>query len=197
MSSLYVNTNNTLIARDDSCLYMFSLSVVLTDEAAEFMTCVPAKNDLSVKYSLVANRHQYFNVLLRSALPAIFPQFLYLIVLGELIWEFDSQFVLEHCLDFVDPDKVNLRQATTSVIRCDAIRAYSGPAKDVAGNVMLASLAICICVSSASYIFRNELIHFEPPWKRNHLWLGTLLLSLVLVSLYLALVLETGSCPLV
>lgn len=158
------------------------------------MTCVPPKNDLSVKYSLMANIRQYISWFLRSSIPAILPQFLYLIVLGELMWEFDSQFVLDNCLDLVaTADKVKLRQATTSVIRCSALRDYSGPATDAAGTIMLASLVICTCISSASYIFRNELISSEPPWKRNHLWFGTVLLSLALVGLYMALVLETGS----
>ena len=42
-------------------------------------------------------------------------------------------------------------------------------------------------------LFRTESIHSEPPWKRNHLWLGTLALSFVFISLYLFLVLEEGS----
>jgi hypothetical protein len=167
--------------------------VVSTDEAKEFMTRVPPKNDPSVKYFLMANRRQYFSGLLRSALPAILPQFLYLVVLGELMWEFDSQFVLDHCLDSLDPDEVKRRVATTSIIRCEALRDYSGPARDAAGSVTLAALAICTCMSSASYIFRTESVRSEPPWKRNHLWLGTLALSFVLVSLYLSLTLEEGS----
>ncbi len=167
--------------------------MVSTDEAKDFMTRVPPKNDSSVKFSLMANRHQYFSWLLRSALPAIVPQFLYLICLGELMWEFDYQFVLDHCLDLLDPDEVEVRVATTSVIRCEALRNYSGPATDAAGSVTLAALAICTCMTSASYVFRTESIFSEPPWKRNHLWLGTLTLSFVLVSLYLVLVLEEGS----
>ena len=156
------------------------------------MTRVPPKNDPSVKYFL-ANRRQYFSWLLRSALPAIVPQFLYLIAIGELMWEFDSQFVQDHCLDALDSNDVNLRAATTSVIRCEALRYYAGPAKDAAGTLTLAAFAICTCVSSASYTFRTESIRSEPPWKRNHLWLGTLTLSLVIISLYLALILEEGS----
>ena len=109
------------------------------------------------------------------------------------MWEFDSQFVLDHCLDSLDPDEVKLRVATTSIIRCEALRDYSGPAIAAAGSVTLAALAICTCMTSASYVFRTESIHSEPPWKQNHLWLGTLALSFVLVSLYLFLVLEEGS----
>lgn len=171
--------------------------MVSTDETEEFMTCVPPKNDLAVKYSLMSNRRQYISWFLRSSIPAILPQFLYLIVLGELMWEFDSQFVLDHCLDSadvtVDAEKVNLRRATTSVIRCSALRNYSGPATDAAGILMLASIIFCTIVSSASYIFRNELITSEPPWKRNHLWFGTVLLSLTLVILYMILVIERGT----
>ncbi len=166
--------------------------MVSTDEAKEFMTRVPPKNDPSVKYSS-ANRRQYFSWLLRSTLPTIVPQFLYLIAIGELIWEFDPQFVRDNCLDALDSNDVKHRTATTSVIRCEALRYYAGPAKDDAGALTLAAFAICTCVSSASYVFRTESIRSEPPWRRNHLWLGTLALSLVLISLYLALSLEDGS----
>lgn len=172
--------------------------MVSTDETEEFMTCVPPKNDLSVKYSLMSNRRQYISWFIRSSIPAILPQFLYLIVLGELMWEFDPQFVLGNCL-FVTTDvtadavNVKFRQATTSVIRCSALQNYLGPATDSAGVIMLASLVICTIISSASYIFRNELITSEPPWKRNHIWFGTVLLSLTLVIMYMILVLETGT----
>ena len=146
----------------------------------------------------MSNRRQYVGWFVRSSIPAILTQFLYLIVLGELMWEFDPQFVLDNCLDSADvtadaEEQVKFRQATTSIIRCSALRNYSGPATDAAGIIMLSSLVICTIMSSASYIFRNELITSEPPWKRNHLWFGTVLLSLTLVILYMAVVLERGT----
>jgi len=162
-----------------------------TDDAKDFMTRVPPKNDPAVKYSPRSNMRPYLSMLLRAAIPAIIPQFFYLIVLGELMWEFDSPFVKDFCLD---GDKSEYRKPPiASIIRCEALRDYSGPAVQSAGTISLAALAICTCVASASYVFRTESIRSEPPWKRNHLWLGTLALSFVLIAIYMALVLEEGS----
>ncbi|KAL7537913.1 hypothetical protein ACHAXR_009079 [Thalassiosira sp. AJA248-18] len=161
-------------------LPLIGLSMASADEAKDFMTRVPPKNDPSGKYSLRANSRLYLSALLRSALPAIIPQFIYLIALGDLLWHFDSPFVEEHCLQ-------------SPIIRCQALRDYSGPARESAGTISLAALALCTCVSSASYVFRTEAIRSEPPWKRNHLWLGTLSLSFLLIAVYMALVLEKGS----
>ena len=110
-------------------LPVIGLTMSSTDDAKDFMTRVPPKNDPSVKYSLRANRRLYFSGLLRAALPAIIPQFLYLICLGELMWEFDSQFVKDFCLHSLDGDEVEpLKAPISSIIRCEALRDYSGPA---------------------------------------------------------------------
>ncbi len=166
-------------------LPMIGLSMVATDEAQDFMTRVPPKNDPTVKYTFQADKRQYISVLLKAILPAVIPQFLYLIVLGELMQEFDAPFLEEYCL--------NSLYAHTSILRCGALRDYSGPATESAGIVMLAALALCTCVTSASYMFRTESIRSEPPWKRNSLWLVTLILSFVLIAIYMGVVLERGS----
>jgi len=170
------------------------LSMVLTDDAQEFMTRVPPKNDPSVKYSPRADRRLYLSGLIRAVVPAIIPQFLYLIALGDLMLEFDSPFVKDFCLPYLGGDEVEYRKPPiTFVIRCEAMRDYSGPATESAGTISMAALAICTCVASASYVFRMESILSEPPWKRNHLWLGTLALAFLLVTVYMSLVLEPGS----
>lgn len=166
-------------------LPMIGLSMVATDEAQDFMTRVPQKNDPSVKYSLLADRRLYLSVLSKSVLPAVIPQFLYLIALVELMWEFDTPFLEEYCLNSIN--------ARASILRCEALRDYSGPATESAGIIMLAALALCSCVSSVSYVFRTESIRLEPPWQRNGLWLVTLMLSFVLITIYMGLVLERGS----
>jgi 4-hydroxybenzoate polyprenyltransferase len=81
----------------------------------------------------------------------------------------------------------------SSIIRCEALRNYSGEATESASVIMLASLTLCTCIASASFVFRTEPIHSEPPWKRNHLWLGSLVSSLVLLTIYMSSVLATGS----
>ena len=166
-------------------LPMIGLSMVATDEAQDFMTRVPPKNDPSVKYALLADRRQYLSALLKAVRPAVIPQFLYLIALRELLWEFDAPFLEENCLKALN--------AHASILRCEALRDYSGPATESAGTIMLATLALCTSVNSASYVFRTESILSEPPWKRNKLWLVSLVLSFVLIASYMGMVLERGS----
>lgn len=184
----------------DSFLYtqillpLIGLSIAWADEGKDFMTRVPPKNDPSASYSFRANKRQYFNFFLRAAIPAIIPQFLYLIALGELMWHFDPAFVEEFCLRTSDASWESTHNApVASIIRCEALRDYSGVAKDSAGTITLAALAICTCLASASYLFHTESIRSEPPWERCRLWLGTLLLAFVLIAIYLASVLEGGS----
>ena len=175
-------------------LPVIGLSMCYTDEAKDFMNRVPPKNDPLVEYSLRGNRRLYFSGLLRAALPAIIPQFLYLIVLGDLMWTFDQPFVEEFCVQSLDGHNIGTNKPPiSSIIRCGALRDYSGPATESAGAIALAALAMSTCVMSTSYVFRTESICLEPPWKRNHLWVFTLALSFILIALYLMVVLEPGS----
>eukprot|EP00986_Skeletonema_menzelii_P010454 scaffold5084_cov145-Skeletonema_menzelii.AAC.1 len=80
-----------------------------------------------------------------------------------------------------------------SSVRCEALRNYRGDATESASVMMLASLILCTCVSSASFVFRTELIRSEPPWKRNHVWVGSLISSLTLLAIYMRIVLAEGS----
>ena len=117
-----------------------------------------------------------------------------MIQLPSIMWEFDSTFVIENCLSSANVHDVEFRKPPmASILRCEALRNYSGPAKECAGTIMLASLAICTCVASASFVFRLEPIRSEPPWKRNRLWVVSLIISFVLIAIYLSSVLEKGS----
>lgn len=162
-----------------------------TDEGADFMTVVPPKNDISMKYTLRENGRRYLTILLRSCLPAIIPQLLYLLALGELLWAFDPFFVESFCLN--DEEVLPQKAPIASILRCEALRDYSGEATDSAGTIILASLAINTCLTSASYLFHTESIRVEPPWRRNHVWLVTLAASLVLITVYLSSALARGS----
>lgn len=169
------------------------LSMAYTDGEKDSMTRVPPKND-TTKYSFRENKRMYVGGVLRAAPSAVIPQLIYLIVLGELMWAFDAPFVEEYCLATDNMAQiVSAKPSWTSIIRCEALRDYSGPAKVSAGAITLASLAICTCVVSASFVFRTEPLFREPPWKRNHLWVGSMLLSFVLIAVYLAATLERGS----
>mmetsp|Transcript_32820 Transcript_32820/g.67159 ORF Transcript_32820/g.67159 Transcript_32820/m.67159 type:complete len:1431 (+) Transcript_32820:87-4379(+) len=173
-------------------LPMIGLSLAFTDGSNEFMSRVPSKNE-SFRYSWRGSRRIYFNGLLRAFLPAVVPHFLYLIALGELMWEFDPQFVSEKCLLSSNNSEQVARRPLSPVIRCEALRNYRGDATESASVIMLASLILCTCVASASFVFRTELIRSEPPWKRNHMWVGSLISSLILLTIYMSTVLAEGS----
>ena len=171
-------------------LPMIGLSLAFTDGSNEFMSRVPSKNESSVRYSWRGSRRLYFNGVLRAFLPAIVPHFLYLIALGELMWKFDEQFVVEKChLSIEDAT----RRPLSPVIRCEALRNYRGEATESASVIMLASLTLCTCIASASFVFRTELMRSENPWKRNHMWVGSLILSLILLTIYMSSVLAKAS----
>eukprot|EP00574_Skeletonema_japonicum_P000624 CAMPEP_0201740330 /NCGR_PEP_ID=MMETSP0593-20130828/46246_1 /ASSEMBLY_ACC=CAM_ASM_000672 /TAXON_ID=267983 /ORGANISM="Skeletonema japonicum, Strain CCMP2506" /LENGTH=478 /DNA_ID=CAMNT_0048234637 /DNA_START=1927 /DNA_END=3363 /DNA_ORIENTATION=+ len=174
-------------------LPMIGLSLAFTDGTCEFMSRVPSKNESSVRYSWRGSRRLYFNGLLRAFLPAVVPHFLYLIALGELMWEFDPQFVADKCLLATNSSEQITQRPLSPIIRCEALRNYRGNATESAGVIMLASLILCTCVASASFCFRTELICSEPPWKRNHMWVGSLTSSLTLLAIYMRIVLAVGS----
>lgn len=157
------------------------------------MSRVPPKNDPSSKFSLKESKRIYMNGILRAAPQAIFPQFVYLIALCQLMLEFERAFLEEHCLDFSDIESNEYNPPMVKIIRCEALRNYSCPAKISAGLISLASLAICTCFSSASFVFRTESIRSEPPWKRNHLWVLALFLSFISIAVYLGISVEKGS----
>lgn len=73
----------------------------------------------------------------------------------------------------------------TSVIRCQGIRYYSGAAKHIACTFMLAEMAFCVTIASASFVFRTQSIWKEHPWSRNRTWFWCSLTSLALIVLFL------------
>ena len=174
-------------------LPLIGLSLAFTDGSNEFMSRVPSKNESSVRYSWRGSRRLYFNGFLRAFLPAFVPHLLYLIALGELMWKFDPQFVADNCLLASTNIEEVARRPLSPVIRCEALRSYRGDATESASVIMLASLMLCTCVASASFVFRTEQILSEPPWKRNHMWIGSLILSLSLLAIYMRIVLAEGS----
>jgi len=174
-------------------LPMIGLSLAFTDGSNEFMSRVPSKNESSVRYSWRGSRRLFFNGFLRAFLPAVVPHFLYLIALGELMWKFDPQFVAEKCNLSSNSIEQVTRRPLSPVIRCEALRNYRGEATESASVIMLASLTLCTCIASASFVFRTELMRSEPPWKRNHLWVGSLVSSLFLLTIYMSSVLAKGS----
>ncbi len=157
------------------------------------MSRVPPKNDPSSKFSLKESKRIYVSGILRATPQAILPQFVYLVALGQLMWKFESEFVEKYCLGNLGIESMGDNPPMGNIIRCEAMRYHSGPAKSSAAMISLASLAICTCFSSASFVFRTESIRSEPPWRRNRLWVVALFLSLISIAVYLVISLEKGS----
>ena len=164
---------------------LVGMSLAMSDEARGFMLQVPKKNDATSRYTLRANKGQVFIVLAKTILPAVIPQLLYLIALAQLMLEYEPVFIGTYCAD----DELSF----ASVIRCTDMRDYSGPVKESAEAIFVASFAINTSIISASYVYMTESIWTDPPWKRNHVWVGSVMLSLALISVHLSVMLENGS----
>jgi hypothetical protein len=170
-------------------LHVIGLAMASTDGDKEQQTRVPPKNIASVKYSFKENKRWYLGLLLRSSPSSVISHLVYLSALGELLWAFDSAFVEENCaVDYRTYKKPPL----SSIVRCQELKHYSGPATTAAGTLALASLALCTCVVSASFVFRTEPIS-QYPWRHNKHWFGSLLLSIILITAYLVLALESDT----
>ena len=174
-------------------LPLLGLSLAFTDGSNEFMSRVPSKNESSVKLTWRGSKKFYFNGFLRAFLPAIVPHLLYLIALGELMWEFDPQFVEEKCFNASDNIEKVAQRPLSPVIRCEALRDYRGDATESASVIMISSLILCTCLVSASFVFRTELMSSESPWRKNRMWFKSLLLSLVVLAIYMSFTLAEGS----
>lgn len=166
---------------------LIGMSLAMSDEASGFMLEVPKKNDATVRYTLRTNKGQVVNVLAKTLLPAVIPQLLYLIALARLMLEYEPVFIGTYCAD--DSNELSF----ASVIRCTDMREYSGPVKDSAEAIFMASFAMNTCFISASYVYMTESFWTDPPWKRNHVWVGSVILSLALISVYLSVVPENGT----
>jgi magnesium-transporting ATPase (P-type) len=166
-------------------LHGIGLSMAFTDGNKEQMTRVPQKND-----SFKASMKWYWSLFLRSVSSSICSHLIYLVALGELVWALDPTFVEEHCLlNGYNRERTPL----AAIIRCQELEQYSGMSIIAAGSISLASLALCNAVLSASFVFRTESIWSEPPWKQNHQWVGSVAMSVILVSVYLLGTLERGT----
>jgi len=159
-----------------------SMGVILsmTEADTKSMNRVPPKNDKDVVFSEGEGKRIYLHAMIRAFPPAVASQLLYLIALGPLMAKFE-------------PDIVNVHCVTGSIIRCSALKAYSGPARTSASSLMIAELMLCILTFSAGFVFRTKSVRVEKPWQRNKIWLVGVAISSLMVVLYLALSLEPGS----
>ena len=88
-------------------------------------------------------------------------QLLHLIAFGELVIHFKVDLVKSEC---GGADK------WFKVIRCGALKDYSGPARISAGIVVFSVFVMSSVVSSISFVKRFEPMPMHPPWEHNFTW---------------------------
>jgi hypothetical protein len=167
-------------------LPLVGLALTMSDSDRLSMRRVPPKNDQSITFGR-RERKVLYQIALMKALPsAALPQLLHLIAFGELMIKFEPDLVASACSS-------DIRQGDwTSLIRCDGLDDYTGTARTSAGALVLAEFVLCVIVSSAAFVHRTHPILEEPPWRRNHIWVYSVGLGLVILAGYLGATVERG-----
>jgi hypothetical protein len=136
--------------------------LAMSDGADDIMNCVPPKNDQAAEFGRLEGRALYGSIVCKSLMPAILPQILYLIAFGELVLHFDPAFVRSNCS--------STAQTWVDVIRCDALRDYSGAATTSSGALAFGQFALCTILLSSSFVLRYIPLHQQFPWEKNRVW---------------------------
>ena len=151
-------------------------TMAMSDADRGIMSLVPPKNDQSVTFARKEGWKIYTIMVLKSVPPALLPQLLHFIVIGELLIHFEPEFVSSNCSggnNWVD------------IVRCKSLKDYSGQAKIASGVIVLGQLALCAIVSSAAFVGRLEPLLESYPWERNHSWVVSMLFSLGVTVIYM------------
>lgn len=171
-------------------LPLVSLGLAMSDSDDQSMHTVPPKNDQSLTFSRDEGKRLYTNSFLKALLPAVLTQILYLVAFGELMIRFEPEFLQEEC--GMSAEAIDERR-WTSVIRCEALKGYSGAARTTSGSLILAEMVLCIIISSGSFLHATSPVTKVPLWRQNRAWILLSLLNIGLVAIYLAASLEIGS----
>lgn len=161
-----------------------SLTMAMSDAEHETMQRVPPKNDVSITFRKKEGFHMYSTLVGKSILPALLSQVIFLIAYGELIFFVEPELVATGC------PYNNGRWV--SVIRCEALRGYSGPARTSAGAISLVHFVLCITIASVSFVYRFTPIREQHPWQYNQAWAGVLVLVVCLTAVYASLAVVPG-----
>ena len=158
-------------------LPLISLCMATSVGDEESMKEVPPKNDKNLIFGKNERLRVYASAIVRSLLPAIIPQVMWLIAFGELIANLEPEIATEHC---------NGSTHWTSLVRCEYLKGYSGPARTSASALIFSELVLCVVISSASFLHKTKTIWQEPPWRRNSSWCFSLICSILIVFCFLA-----------
>jgi len=163
-------------------------AMAMSDADADAMKQVPPKNDQAITFARKEGRRLYWLLVIKSIPPALLPQLFWLISFGELVIRFEPDLLASSCgvTDFSST-------SWTSVIRCPALKNYTGTARTSAGVLTLAQHALCMLVCSASYVYRFSTIKDHMPWQHNRVWVGSILVVLALTVVYVWASVERGT----
>jgi len=171
-------------------LPLISFAISLSGPYTDLMDRVPIKNDETIIFASGERTRLYLHTVCRALLPSIAPHILYLATLGSLLIKIEPDFLIENC-GFTAQHLENLDWPF--VIRCDALREYSGTAKIMSGNLMIAELVLCSLLLSTSFVFRSIPLIKLYPWNFNKIWTFSMIVCISLLVLYLAVTLEDGT----
>jgi magnesium-transporting ATPase (P-type) len=160
------------------------MTMAMNNGNAEAMKRVPEKNDQSVIFSRNEGWRMYQMIVLKAIPPALLPQLLHFIAFGELVLHFDPDLVSSGCpgaTSWVD------------VVRCDALKDYSGVARTSSGVLVLAEFVFCTIIASAAFVQRFNSSWEHPPWRGNRAWVWAVISVATLTCIYAGLGVEKGT----
>lgn len=167
-------------------LPIMGYSLAWSDANKESMNIVPPKNDQTITFGRNERSRLFTSGVLKAMLPAVLPQLLHLIAYGELMIKFEPELVQAQCAASVGPGD------WAKIVRCDALKDYSGAARTAAGSFVFAELILCTIVASSTYVHGTTPILELPPWVGNNVWGYSVVLGVLLVVAIL-LAMEEGS----
>lgn len=168
-------------------LPLIGYTMAWSDPDTDSMKRVPAKNDQKVTFDRQEGKRLYKSTILKAFLPAFFPQLLHLIAIGELMIKFEPEFIHSNCSESISKGEWH------SLIRCNALKDYSGVARTSAGAFMLAELILCTAIASATFVHGTIPVRELPPWRGNRVWACSVGFGILLVVVILVVAVEPGS----
>ena len=150
------------------CLPLMGLAISASNGHGESMKEVPPKNEQT--FAKNERYYVYSTVVAGSLLPAILPQFLWMIAFVHLLQSTEPSLVEASC--------------GISVLRCHALRNYSGRVLIEAGSLALAEMAVCVFFLSASLLHRTAFVWEESLWTRNKAWAIAMIVGILIAVGY-------------
>jgi magnesium-transporting ATPase (P-type) len=163
---------------------LLGFAVAMSDAEPDCMKRVPPKNDVKVTFSRQEGWRLYGAVIAKAIPTAAFPQLLYLIALGQFFLYLEPELAADACAG---------ASTWARIIRCPALRSYSGPARTGAGAASIAHFALNVAIGSASFVSRFGPIRDLAPWQHNAAWLGATVVAVALVAVYMAVTVPSGA----